>query len=74
MVARNQNNLSMLSIGHGTSLSQSEDTVSMLDGAISANLRKNASRRISENINTSPQLAPTPSALLKYFNSLETVQ
>ena len=74
MVARNQNNLSMLSIGHGTSLSHSEDAVTMLDGAISANLRKNASPRNSENINTFPQFAPTPRALLKYFNSLETVQ
>ena len=74
MVASAQNNLSMLSIGHGNSLSQSEDTISMLDGAISANLRKNASRRNSENINTFPQFAPTPNALLKHFNSLETVQ
>lgn len=73
-VASNQHDLSILSIGHGTSLSQSEDTVTMLDGAISANLRKNASRRNSENINTFPQFAPTPRALLKYFNSLETVQ
>ena len=73
-VASNQHDLSMLSIGHGTSLSQSEDTVTMLDGAISANLRRNASLRNSENINTFPQFAPTPRALLKYFNSLETVQ
>ncbi len=73
-VASNQHDLSMLSIGHGTLLSQSEDTVTMLDGAISANLRKNTSRRNSENINTFPQFAPTPRALLKYFNSLETVQ
>ena len=73
-VASNQHDLSMLSIGHGTLLSQSEDTVTMLDGAISANLRNNASRRNSENINTFPQFAPTPRALLKYFNSLETVQ
>ncbi|MGI9443884.1 MAG: hypothetical protein ACR2N1_15540 [Rubripirellula sp.] len=74
MVASNQHNLSTLSIGHGTSLSHSEDAVTMLDGAISANLRKNASLRNSENINTFPQFAPTPSALLKYFNSLETIQ
>ena len=73
-VAGNQHDLSMLSIGHGTSLSQSEDTVTTLDGAISANLRKNASLRNSENINTFPQFVPTPRALLKYFNSLETVQ
>lgn len=73
-VASDQHDLSMLSIGHGTSLSQSEDTVTMLDGAISANLKKNASLRNSENINTFPQLVPTPRALLKYFNSLETVQ
>ena len=73
-VAINQHDLSMLSIGHGTLLSQSEDTVTMLDGAISANLRKNASRRNSENINTFPQFAPTPRELFKYFNNLETVQ
>ena len=73
-VASNQHDLSMLSIGHGTLLSQSEDTVTMLDGAISANLRKNASRRNSENINTFPQFAPTPRELFKYFNNLETVQ
>ncbi len=73
-VASNQHDLSMLSIGHGTLLSQSEDTATMLDGAISANLRKNASPRNSENINTFPQFAPTPRTLLKYFNSLETVQ
>ena len=73
-VASNQHDLSMLSIRHGTSLSQSEDTVTMLDGAISANLRKNASRRNSENINTFPQFAPTPRELFKYFNNLETVQ
>ena len=73
-VAINQHDLSMLSIGHGTLLSQSEDTVTMLDGAISANLRKNASRRNSENINTFPQFAPTARELFKYFNNLETVQ
>lgn len=73
-VAINQHDLSMLSIGHGTLLSQSEDTVTMLDGAISANLRMNASRRNSENINTFPQFAPTPRELFKYFNNLETVQ
>ena len=73
-IANHQSSLSIISIGHGTWLSQSEETVAMLDGAIRANTRNNTSQPSSENINKLPKFAPTPNALLKYFNSLETVQ
>ena len=73
-IANHQSSLSMFSIGHGTWLSQSEETVAMLDGAIRANTRNTTSQPRSENINKLPKFAPTPNALLKYFNSLETVQ
>ncbi|MGB0758621.1 MAG: hypothetical protein ACPGPS_03780 [Rubripirellula sp.] len=73
-LASNQRNFATLSIGHGTWLSQTEDTAKMLDGAITANFKNDGSRREAEKTNNVPKFAPTPNALLKYFKSLETVQ
>lgn len=65
---------SMMSAGSGLRLSASADTAKLLDGITSANTTTETERWNADRATHDPQFTPTPTALLKYFNSLETVQ